>query len=161
MFLSFLLSVVFILAFYNCYWKRRKLPPGPMPLPLLGNLHQIGAESPGTAAMERFAKEYGPVFTYWLGETPFVAFADFETIEKTLGDDADCYTDREFFGDFYTSIRGLCPSPSAHNPFGSSFRRCRRHLQSAIKRLEGAPPLHSALNEAGGHRDGRIRGEDS
>jgi cytochrome P450 family 33 len=105
--LFFLLLLPLVaLFFYNFYWKRRNLPPGPTPLPLLGNLLEIGKESPGTQALARWHKQYGPVFTYWLGETPFVALADYETIIEALVKDGDAYTDREFFDGFYRLIRG-------------------------------------------------------
>jgi hypothetical protein len=106
-----LLKVLLALAlsavgFYNFWWKRRKLPPGPMPWPIFGNLLEMALEPPGTAALERWRKRYGPVFTYWLGEIPFVAFADYKTISETLIKDGENYTDREFFNDFLRQARG-------------------------------------------------------
>lgn len=35
-----------------------------------------------------------------------VAFADFEVINETIVRDGDAYTDRDFFQDFYTHVRG-------------------------------------------------------
>ncbi|KAI6190898.1 CYtochrome P450 family [Aphelenchoides bicaudatus] len=67
---------------------------------------QIGKEAPGTQALERWRKEYGDVFTYWLGNTPFVALCSFDSIQEVLVNNADSCTDREFFDDFYRLIRG-------------------------------------------------------
>lgn len=33
-----LIAIVFIYLFYTLYWKRRDYPPGPVPLPIVGNL---------------------------------------------------------------------------------------------------------------------------
>lgn len=82
------------------------MPPGPVPIPLFGNLFQIGLEPPGHAFLKRCRQQYGKMFTYWVGEVPFVAFADHQTIHETIVKDADTYTDREFFGDFYKLVRG-------------------------------------------------------
>lgn len=106
MFGYFVVLASFVLCFYNFYWERRDLPPGPAPLPIFGNLIQIGLKPPGAEFMQQCRDRYGPVFTYWLGEIPFVAYADHETVVNTLVNDSNTYTDREFFGGFYTAVRG-------------------------------------------------------
>ena len=46
------------------------------------------------------------MFTYWVGERPMVAFADYELINETIVRDGDNYTDRDFFQEFYLLVRG-------------------------------------------------------
>lgn len=58
------------LLFYNFYWKRRRFPPGPAPLPFLGNTLEISKEPPGYLAFQRWTKKYGSMFTVWFGEDP-------------------------------------------------------------------------------------------
>jgi cytochrome P450 family 33 len=101
-----LLVFYFFGNFFYLFRNRRRLPPGPLPVPLLGNMLQIGQEPPGTQALEKWRNEYGDVYTYWLGNTPFVALTSFDSIKEVLVNNADSCTDREFFNDFYRMIRG-------------------------------------------------------
>uniref|UniRef100_A0AC35FFY9 Cytochrome P450 n=1 Tax=Panagrolaimus sp. PS1159 TaxID=55785 RepID=A0AC35FFY9_9BILA len=71
-----------LLCFYNFYWKRRLLPPGPIPLPLIGNYHEVEANPPGYATFDKWRKKYGEIHTFWLAETPVVSINDFNLIQK-------------------------------------------------------------------------------
>lgn len=56
------LIFVVVLSFYNFYWKRRKFPPGPTPLPIIGNLHEaFGGGQSGEDVFMKWRKEYGYV----------------------------------------------------------------------------------------------------
>jgi len=57
--------------------------PGPRPLPLLGNLHQLHRERLHQD-MEHWAREYGPLFRVALGRTPMLVVADHTLIAQVL-----------------------------------------------------------------------------
>lgn len=41
---------------------------GPTPLPFVGNMLTLAKYEPGYGAFDKWKKEFGPVFTYWLGK---------------------------------------------------------------------------------------------
>ena len=92
----FYIGLLFILyLFYHLYWKRRSFPPGPLPLPFIGNLFQFafyGFEE----ALEKFQEDYGDIYTVWLGGTPVVAVNDYPTIEKEFIRNGSAYAGRDF-----------------------------------------------------------------
>lgn len=99
------LTLVGATAYYNYFHKRRGLPPGPTPVPLLGNVPQLTANPPGVDVFFEWREKYGPVFTYWLGEKPIVAFCDYDTINETLIKDGDNWSGRDFFKEFYCNLK--------------------------------------------------------
>ncbi|XP_015087518.1 geraniol 8-hydroxylase-like [Solanum pennellii] len=60
--------------------NNKKLPPGPIPLPLIGNLHNIFGASPHKS-MERLANKYGPILSLKLGRLPTVVISS-STVAK-------------------------------------------------------------------------------
>uniref|UniRef100_A0A8C5JVD6 Cytochrome P450, family 2, subfamily s, polypeptide 1 n=1 Tax=Jaculus jaculus TaxID=51337 RepID=A0A8C5JVD6_JACJA len=73
---------------------RGHLPPGPRPLPLLGNLLQLrpGALYPG---LLRLSKKYGPVFTVHLGPwRRVVVLVGYKVVQEALGDMAEEFNGR-------------------------------------------------------------------
>ncbi|RCN40005.1 unspecific monooxygenase [Ancylostoma caninum] len=76
---------------YELYWKRRNLPPGPTPLPIVGNLHTLLRHEPGYSAFEMWRRQYGPVCTFWLGSFPFVLISDYPTLKETFVRDGNAF----------------------------------------------------------------------
>uniref|UniRef100_A0A7I4YV91 Cytochrome P450 domain containing protein n=1 Tax=Haemonchus contortus TaxID=6289 RepID=A0A7I4YV91_HAECO len=99
-------AVLLLFLFYHFYWKRRKFPPGPTPLPLLGNLHTVLAHEPGYDAFEMWRKRYGPVYTYWIGMMPFVVVADYKTMKETFVKDGDAYAGKFTIDEVTNDYRG-------------------------------------------------------
>ncbi|EGT31457.1 hypothetical protein CAEBREN_03633 [Caenorhabditis brenneri] len=69
-------------------WRaRQKLPNGPIPLPIIGNFLQIGyycwKNGSIVAAFNEFKKQYGKVFTLWMGPCATVHIADYEVAHET------------------------------------------------------------------------------
>uniref|UniRef100_A0AC35EZ35 Cytochrome P450 n=1 Tax=Panagrolaimus sp. PS1159 TaxID=55785 RepID=A0AC35EZ35_9BILA len=83
-----------LILFYELYWKRKDLPPGPLPLPLIGNLIQIyyyGLDK----CFVQFQKDFGDFHTIWFGSTPVLSINDVPTIYDTMVKDGETYAGRE------------------------------------------------------------------
>ncbi|NXU56199.1 CP2C8 protein, partial [Turnix velox] len=78
-------------------WKGRsgkgKMPPGPAPLPILGNLLQVKPRDLAKT-FEKLSKEYGPVFTVHLGSDPVVVLHGQDTVKEALVDRGDEFAAR-------------------------------------------------------------------
>ncbi|MCP9261694.1 hypothetical protein DINM_005030 [Dirofilaria immitis] len=61
---------------------RRKYPPGPIPLPFIGNFLQIDLAYPHRS-MIKWKKKFGPMFTIWL-PGPVIVLADYKLLRETL-----------------------------------------------------------------------------
>uniref|UniRef100_A0A8C2MGC7 Cytochrome P450 n=1 Tax=Cricetulus griseus TaxID=10029 RepID=A0A8C2MGC7_CRIGR len=69
------------------------LPPGPRPLPLLGNLLQMDRRGLLNSFM-RFREKYGDVFTVHLGPRPVVMLYGTQAIREALVDQAEAFSGR-------------------------------------------------------------------
>ncbi|EYC18045.1 hypothetical protein Y032_0028g1653 [Ancylostoma ceylanicum] len=93
-------GVAFIAVFLIFEWIKlvRRYPPGPFPLPLIGNLHHVllGRLSNGgiCETMKKWRKEYGDVFTFWLGPIPTVHIADFAIAKEEMITNGASYVSR-------------------------------------------------------------------
>uniref|UniRef100_A0A8B9TDD7 unspecific monooxygenase n=1 Tax=Anas platyrhynchos TaxID=8839 RepID=A0A8B9TDD7_ANAPL len=78
-------------------WKIRsgkgKMPPGPAPLPILGNLLQVKPKDLAKT-LEKLSEEYGPVFTVHLGTDPVVVLCGHDVVKEALIDRGDEFAAR-------------------------------------------------------------------
>uniref|UniRef100_A0A7E4VY01 SCP domain-containing protein n=1 Tax=Panagrellus redivivus TaxID=6233 RepID=A0A7E4VY01_PANRE len=85
---------VFILIYkiYFYFWKYRHLPPGPFPLPFIGNTHAF--KDPVDQVFQKWKDKYGDIMTYWLGSIPIVSLHNAAVINETFYKDGEAYTGR-------------------------------------------------------------------
>ncbi|XP_063771240.1 cytochrome P450 2K1-like isoform X2 [Pseudophryne corroboree] len=93
-----LLSVIVILYLANAFSNRKNknyknFPPGPTPLPIIGNMHMIDRAKPHNTFIE-LSKKYGPVFSAQLGLDKFVVLCGYDTIKDALINHAEEFSER-------------------------------------------------------------------
>ncbi|KAM6153682.1 cytochrome P450 2G1 [Erethizon dorsatum] len=92
-FLALCLSCLIILVAWKRANKGGKLPPGPTPIPFLGNLLQVRTDATFQSLM-KLHKKYGPVFTVYMGPRPVVVLCGYEALKEALVDQADDFSGR-------------------------------------------------------------------
>ncbi|GAB1302388.1 Cytochrome P450 2C66 [Apodemus speciosus] len=76
--------------------QRRNLPPGPTPLPIIGNILQIDLKDI-SKSLRNFSKVYGPVFTLYLGRKPAVVLYGYEAVKEAFIDHGEEFAGRGTF----------------------------------------------------------------
>lgn len=73
--------------------EKGKEPPGPKPLPILGNLLQLDLKKP-YETLCKFSKTYGSVFTVYFGPQKIVVLSGYKTVKEALVSHAEEFGDR-------------------------------------------------------------------
>lgn len=88
-----LLTFIFILLPYYLYQKLRfKLPPGPRPLPVVGNLYDI--KPVRFRCFADWSQAYGPIISVWFGSTLNVVVSNAELAKEVLKEKDQQLADR-------------------------------------------------------------------
>ncbi|XP_052569483.1 cytochrome P450 2C29-like isoform X3 [Peromyscus californicus insignis] len=87
------LSCLLLLSLWRQSSERRKLPPGPTPLPIIGNFLQIDAKNI-SQSLTNLSNVYGPVFTLYLGRKPTVVLHGYEAVKEALIDHGEEFAGR-------------------------------------------------------------------
>ncbi|XP_059102775.1 cytochrome P450 2C25 isoform X4 [Peromyscus eremicus] len=90
------LSCLLLLSLWRQSSVRGKLPPGPTPLPVIGNFLQIDVKDI-SQSLTNFSKVYGPVFTLYLGRQPTVVLHGYEAVKEALIDHGEEFAGRGSF----------------------------------------------------------------
>ena len=90
---SISLSLVFLFLAYKLYQRLRfKLPPGPHPWPVVGNLYQI--KPVRFRCYTEWAQSYGPIISVWTGSTLNVVVSNAQLARQVLKDNDQKLADR-------------------------------------------------------------------
>ncbi|XP_067317019.1 cytochrome P450 2G1-like [Anolis sagrei] len=105
-----LLLAVFIFCHLLINPKRKqlhkgRLPPGPTPLPLIGNFLQIKpAET--LKSLLKLREKYGPVFTVYFGTSPVLILCGHQAVKEALVDKAEEFSGRTTMPSMVPSFEG-------------------------------------------------------
>ncbi|KAM8724740.1 cytochrome P450 2K1-like isoform 4-T4 [Acanthopagrus schlegelii] len=99
------LLVLLILSYGLRSQDGRREPPGPKPLPLLGNLLQVDLKRLDSSLFQ-LSKTYGPVSTVYFGPKKVVVLAGHRTVKQALVNHAEEFGDREVTPIFYDLNQG-------------------------------------------------------
>ncbi|KAI1886498.1 hypothetical protein AGOR_G00196360 [Albula goreensis] len=92
-----LLGLVLVLVLFYAFSSGHRVhrePPGPWPLPLLGNLLLLDLKKP-YVSLNELSKKYGPVFTVKFGPKKVVVLAGYKTVKQALVNFAEEFGDRD------------------------------------------------------------------
>ncbi|XP_043090076.1 cytochrome P450 2K1 isoform X2 [Puntigrus tetrazona] len=81
-------------------------PPGPKPLPFLGNLHLLNLRQPHMSLLE-LSKKYGSVFRVHFGPKKVVVLAGYKTVKQALVNQAEEFGERDITPVFQDFNQGL------------------------------------------------------
>ncbi|XP_055337264.1 cytochrome P450 2J4-like [Paramacrobiotus metropolitanus] len=91
---------------FYCIWARyvvKSIPGGPFPLPIVGNILEIDGKAP-FESMEKWAHQYGKLFTMMMGSEVVLAIADLDLLKKAFKDDRFSGRPENFFFDIWRSM---------------------------------------------------------
>jgi phenylacetate 2-hydroxylase len=106
--------------------------PGPRPVPVLGNLHQLGPNWPET--FRRWSAVYGPVFSIRIGERPVLVINAPRAAKALLVDQGGAYISRPWFHTFHNvlSAKGKSAFTIGSSPWDASCKDRRQVAATAL-----------------------------
>ncbi|XP_060707167.1 cytochrome P450 2K1-like [Hemiscyllium ocellatum] len=121
---------ILLISFLNKFRKRPPInyPPGPIPLPIIGNLHQLDLKRLYKSLVE-LSEKYGSVYSVSLGPEKVVVLAGYETVKNALINHAD-----EFLGRPDVPIMNVLKEGSGvvwSN--GDPWKQMRRFMLSTLR----------------------------
>ncbi|XP_012889780.1 PREDICTED: cytochrome P450 2C26-like [Dipodomys ordii] len=124
------LSCLLLFSIWRQNSGRKKLPPGPTPFPIIGNILQVDIKD-FTKSLTKFSKVYGPVFTLYLGMKPTVVLYGYEAVKEALIDHGEEFSGRGQFPliDKFTKGLGIVFSN------GHTWREMRRFSLMTLRNL--------------------------
>ncbi|XP_051995751.1 cytochrome P450 2K6-like [Xyrauchen texanus] len=123
-----LLVVVYLLLSGSSSQDEGKDPPGPKPLPLLGNLLMLDLKKTYVSLCD-LSKQYGSVFTVHFGPKKVVVLAGYKTVKQAFVNLSDEFGDRDISPIFHDFNQGLGIVFSN----GENWRQMRRFAISNLR----------------------------
>ncbi|XP_057787923.1 cytochrome P450 736A117-like [Salvia miltiorrhiza] len=124
MILTSLLSLVFLWSIYRMLLKpssKRKLPPSPPKLPIIGNLHQLGLL--GHQDLHSLSQKHGPLMLLHLGSVPALIVSSADSAREITRTHDLIFANRPAYKAFKKLIYG-CKNVTL-SPYGEYWRQMK------------------------------------
>ncbi|EXJ87635.1 hypothetical protein A1O3_04596 [Capronia epimyces CBS 606.96] len=136
-----LLGVTGVLIHDVILWKR--MPPGPQPLPFIGNKLDVPQKYPWIKFRE-WSRKYGPIYTVWFGRRPTVIISDPVVAVDLLEKRSHKYSSRPRFvvmGEIFWDMSSILAQP-----YGKDWSVRRKALHSVLtqRALQHYKPVQEA-----------------
>uniref|UniRef100_A0A674E0R1 Cytochrome P450, family 2, subfamily X, polypeptide 9 n=1 Tax=Salmo trutta TaxID=8032 RepID=A0A674E0R1_SALTR len=120
---------ILLLFFFIRVRRPKNFPPGPRPLPILGNLLQLDPANP-LKDLERLKRRYGNVFSLYIGSRPAVVLNGLEVVREALVTRAAEYAGRptHMMASHIFKGKGIIMAN-----YGSSWRDHRRFALTTLR----------------------------
>ncbi|CAG2103733.1 unnamed protein product [Medioppia subpectinata] len=113
------------------YHFRSKLPPGPNPWPIVGNILLFRRKEHWDVVFRELTKKYGPIFTFWFFNRPLVVVTDIETAREA-------FRKNDFAGRDMSNIAGQFSNDKQSDviftDYGHTWEALRRVAHSAVQK---------------------------
>lgn len=119
-----LISYFLFLSLKSTKKSHKKFPPGPMKLPIIGNLHNVVGKLPHQT-LARLSEKYGPLMHLKLGEASTIVVSSAEIAKKFLKTDDLSFAQRPKVLAIEVSFGTLYPS-IPFSPYGDYWRQMRK-----------------------------------
>eukprot|EP00079_Xenopus_tropicalis_P018538 XP_004920468.2 PREDICTED: cytochrome P450 2C14-like [Xenopus tropicalis] len=143
-----LLAVALCLIVANTLYRQKRdsyknFPPGPKPLPIIGNIHNINLKRPYLTYLELW-KKYGPIFSVQIGSQKMVVLCGYETVKDALVNYAEEFSERPVIPIFLDIVKeyGVIFS------HGENWKVMRRFTLSTLRDFGmGRRTIEDRINE--------------
>ncbi|XP_073530059.1 cytochrome P450 2C5-like [Phyllobates terribilis] len=143
--LSMILCLFVALFVYGRKKSKSNLPPGPWPLPVIGNLHILDLKKP-YVTMHQLSKKYGPMYTIKLGEEKVVVLCGYDAVKDALVNHAEEFSGRPKVPIFHEIIKGH----GVIFAFDDNWKVMRRFTLSTLRDFGmGRETIENKISEEG------------
>ena len=126
--LSSLVVIPLVILVHDIFqWLR--LPPGPTPIPFIGNKFDIPKSQPWIQFQE-WSQRYGPIFTLWIGRKPTLIISDPQIAVDLMEKRSNKYSSRPrmvVMGEIYNGNSSILTQP-----YGKAWSTRRKLLHQAL-----------------------------
>ncbi|KAK0640556.1 cytochrome P450 [Cercophora newfieldiana] len=135
-------AVAVVVDYAHMLYLRSRMPPGPLPLPIVGNTLSLPKNKPWIH-FENLSKELGsPVITFWIGRNPTVWINDAWSAHEIFEKKAQIYTSRPrmiVFGELGSGQSNLVTMQIRNNAEREHWRIHRKlmHLGVGVQSVRG------------------------
>ncbi|KAI4896634.1 hypothetical protein NFI96_029885 [Prochilodus magdalenae] len=126
-------TAVLLLFLWMSRGKKRRLaferlPPGPSPVPVVGNFFQLRVEEPYKHYAE-LSKRYGCIFTIWFANTPVVVISGYQALKDSMIEMGEQFSGRSNYPQLMKVTNGYGLLVSS----GERWKQLRRFSLTTLK----------------------------